>query len=316
MPIRVWKRFIYIVFLDVVRRGGRIMRSISDMLVAVRALVGKFLFAAISCLVFCVGFAGLLPMQTALAATTPAYVRVIHASPFVGTADVFVDGQSLLTSFEFASVTDYVPVPAGTHKIQIAVVGKGINAAVLTQDLTVEEGKVYTIAALGTSANALSLQAFEDDNQLSPSQARVRVYQLSPDGGSLNVSVGGDSSVTDMMAYPTASDYLNTDAGPCTFSLINSHSQLAPLTVNLGTQDITSIFVVGMFNGTPQAQFVYKQSAGVPGMPSTGNDPSPIADIVQPLSPLSLSLIGGVLVLSLIALRKWRQGGFKRTKTV
>src|ERR1022692_3502913 len=66
-----------------------------------------------------------------------SYVRVIHASPFVGTADVFVDGKLLLSSFQFASVTNYVPVPAGTHTIQISVVGKGIGASVLDQNLTV-----------------------------------------------------------------------------------------------------------------------------------------------------------------------------------
>src|ERR1051326_4176124 len=79
----------------------------------------------------------LLPMNTVFAQSN-AYVRVIHASPFVGTADVFVDGQKLLSSFQFAAITDYVPVPEGVHKVQIALVGKGINASVINQDLTVQ----------------------------------------------------------------------------------------------------------------------------------------------------------------------------------
>ena len=37
-------------------------------------------------------------------ADTPAFVRIIHASPYVGTADVFLDGQPLLTSFAFSSL--------------------------------------------------------------------------------------------------------------------------------------------------------------------------------------------------------------------
>src|SRR5712692_9185052 len=37
-------------------------------------------------------------------AATPAYIRVIHASPAVGTADVFVDGNLLLSSFAFGAV--------------------------------------------------------------------------------------------------------------------------------------------------------------------------------------------------------------------
>lgn len=73
-------------------------------------------------------------------ADSPAFVRVIHASPYVGTADVFVDGTKLLSSFAFGSVTGYVSVPPGPHKVQIALVGKGIGAAALTQTLAVTPG--------------------------------------------------------------------------------------------------------------------------------------------------------------------------------
>jgi hypothetical protein len=78
---------------------------------------------------------------------------VIHASPFVGTADVFVDGAKLLSSFQFGAVTDYVAVPSGAHMVQIAAVGKGVGAALLTKTLNVSSGLAYTVAALGTSPN-------------------------------------------------------------------------------------------------------------------------------------------------------------------
>src|SRR5579863_8070008 len=92
-----------------------------------------------------------------VSAATPAFVRIIHASPFVGTADVFVDGSKLLSSFQFGAVTDYVAVPSGAHTVQIAAVGKGIGAALLTQTLNATPGLVYTVAALGTSPTALTL---------------------------------------------------------------------------------------------------------------------------------------------------------------
>jgi hypothetical protein len=286
------------------------MQSICVRFSFVRVLLMKAFLAIASCLLLCSGFSSVFPIQTAAAATS-AYVRVIHASPFVGTADVFVDGQTLLTSFEFGSVTDYVPVPAGSHKIQIALVGKGLGAAVLTQNMTVEEGKMYTVAALGTSAGHLSLQGFVDDDSLDPAHARVRVYQLSPNAGSVDMSIGGDSSVTGM-TYPAASEYVNKDAGPCTFTLTNPHSSLPPLTTTLNTQVVTSVFLVGMFNQTPKAQLVYKQAQAIPGLPQTGNDPSPLADNEQPLSPASFFLLVGICMLTLIVLRKWRNGDFKR----
>src|SRR5689334_5399027 len=99
-------------------------------------------------------------------AASPSFVRVIHASPYVGTADVFVDGSKLLSSFAFGAVTDYVPVPAGPHKVQIALVGKGIGATVLSQTLTVTPGLAFTIAAIGAQPTNLSLKVFIDDNFL------------------------------------------------------------------------------------------------------------------------------------------------------
>src|SRR6266478_6278689 len=113
-------------------------------------------------------------------AQSSAFVRVIHASPDVGAADVFVDGARLLSSFQFGAVTNYVAVPAGPQKVQIALVGKGINAAVISQTLSVSPGAAYTVAAVGTQATGLSLEVFIDSNLLSPGTAKLRVYQLSP----------------------------------------------------------------------------------------------------------------------------------------
>src|SRR5260370_38415545 len=99
------------------------------------------------------GLALLVPLVTRAArpwVATPAYIRVIHASPAVGTPDVFVDGNLLLSSFAFGAVTDYVPLPAGPHKAQIALVGKGIGAAALTQPLDVQPGVVDTPTAIGS----------------------------------------------------------------------------------------------------------------------------------------------------------------------
>src|SRR5216683_4846664 len=82
-------------------------------------------------------------------AQSPSFVRIIHASPYVGTADVFLDGAKLLSSFAFGSVTGYASIPAGPHKVQIALVGKGTGAAVITETLAVTPGLAYTVAAIG-----------------------------------------------------------------------------------------------------------------------------------------------------------------------
>lgn len=257
------------------------------------ARVCRAVMVCIACLflvLYCV------PAKVA-SAQSNAYVRVIHASPFVGTADVFVDGTKLLSSFQFASVTDYVPVPQGNHKVQIALVGKGIDASVITQVLAIQPGYSYTVAALGDKPNALSLKVFVDNNQVVPNLPKVRVYYLVPDAGNVNVTVGGNEHLNNV-AYPSASDYLKEDVGPCTFSFNNTQfANTLPITVDLKANTVTSVFEVGLYNGSPKVQLVNKLAPGIPGLPNTGSAPV-IADAVLSQPWLSWLLI--VVLLALI----------------
>ena len=229
-------------------------------------------------------------------AQSPAFVRVIHASPDVGTADVFVDGAKLLSSFQFGSVTGYAAVPAGSHLVQIALVGKGINAAALSQTLSVSSGVAYTVAAIGTNATGLSLQVFVDNNLVAAGTAKVRVYHLSPGTGSVDVS-DGSSTVISGLSYPQASNYVNDAAGSYTFDVTSTQpSATLPLSQMLPVNTVTSIFAVGMYNGFPKLELVSAQVNGTPGLPQTGSNPNAVPTHSQ---PLSLWLLG---VLALVVL--------------
>ncbi len=217
-------------------------------------------------------------------AQSPSFVRVIHASPEIGTADVFVDGAKLLSSFQFGAVTGYVAVPAGPHKVQIALVGKGIGGSVITETLAVTPGVAY------------------DNNLLAPGTAKFRTYQLSPDGGSVTIATGG-KTVLSGLGYQGASNYLAIAKGGYTFDVTSpSNNMTLPLTATLSANSVTSVFVVGLYNGIPKAQLVSAQVTGLPGVPNTGSDPNAPAqpDHALPLTPwawyvvaLSLLLIGG-----------------------
>ena len=58
------------------------------------------------------------PHAGTASAWSKAFVRVVHASTAAGTVDVYVDGSKLLHDFTFGSVTGYVPVAAGSHRIK------------------------------------------------------------------------------------------------------------------------------------------------------------------------------------------------------
>jgi hypothetical protein len=162
-------------------------------------------------------------------------------------------------------------------------VGKGIDASVLDQNLTVSAGGVYTIAALGTQANALSLQVFVDNNSVAPDRAKVRIYHLAPDAGLASLNIGGDFLFNNV-SYIQTSPYVNEDIGPCPMTFADAqYSKTLERTADLQSNTITSVFAVGLFQGSPKIQLVLAQAPGIPGPPNTGSDPTPIqSPLVQP----------------------------------
>ncbi len=231
-------------------------------------------------------------------AATPAYVRIIHASPDVGTADVFLDGSKLLSSFAFGSVTDYAPIPPGPHKVQIALVGKGIGASAITQTLDVQSGMVYTAAAVGTAASGLSIEVFTDNNYIVAGKAKVRIYDLSPDAGPVSLS-SGSQNLLSSVTYQQASNYVALASGSYSFNVTASSTNVAlPLSESLGVNTVTSIFVVGLASGSPSIELSPSQVSGVPGLPGTGSDPAPLPDFVQsqPFIPWMLSILVAALL--------------------
>jgi hypothetical protein len=235
---------------------------------------------------------------------TPAYVRIIHASPDVGTADVFLDGNKLLSSFAFGSITDYAPIPPGPHKVQIALVGKGIGASALTQTLDVQPGMVYTAAAIGTAASGLSIEVFSDNNIIAAGKAKLRMYNLSPDAGAVSLSSGGQSLISSV-TYQQASDYTSLASGSYSFN-VSSASVSLPLSESLPTNTVTSIFVVGLANGSPRIELSPAQVNGVPGLPGTGSDPAPLPDTVQsqPVAPWIVAILLVALLSASFLLRR------------
>ncbi len=243
-----------------------------------------------------------------VSAESPAFVRIIHASPAVGTADVFLDGNKLLSDFGFGTVTGYATIPPGPHKVQIALVGKGPGASAINETLSVSPGVAYTVAALGAQESNLSLEVFIDNNQLTPGMSKVRFYHLSPGTGSVNAITNGQAIIQGL-TYQQASNYVDVQPGSYTFD-VNVSQPSAQLSVpaTLKANTVTSEFAVGIFNGTPKIQFVSSQVPGVPGLPKTGSDPNPAAapGSTLPSSTPGLWEILALLVVGSAALFTWR----------
>lgn len=239
-------------------------------------------------------------------ADTTAFIRVVHASPDVGTVDVFVDGNKMLSSFQYATVTGYVPLPAGQHWVQVALIGKGVGASVISQTIAVQAGQAYTVAALGTMATGFSLTVFKDDNMVVGNIAKVRVYHLSPGTGAVSV-VASKGTVVNDLSYPQASNYITVTPGNYTLNVTATQANTTiPVQATLKPWTVTSVFAIGLLNSTPKLQFVAAQVNGTPGLPGTGSDPNPAAaqqatGTASPASPVPVDIwLFGLLALMAI----------------
>ena len=222
-------------------------------------------------------------------AASPSFIRLVDASPAVGTMDVFVDGAKFLGNTMFATVTDYLQLPAGHHRVEAVLLGKGIGARVITQTLSVQPGTAYTVAAIGTKATGFSLQVFVDNNLMASGLAKVRFYHLSSGTGPLNIATGG-LTIPRALSYTQASNYLRLPAAPYTFMVSTSHPAFTLLDqLTLKTNTVTSIFIVGVFHGTPPLTFIQVQVEGLPGISGTGSDPNALAPGL-----LGVLVLGGI----------------------
>ncbi len=222
-----------------------------------------------------------------------ALVRVVHAAAGAGTVDVFVDGKGLISNFKFAEVTEYTNLPAGPHTIKVAPAGKGIDAAVITQDVTVKVNVEYTVAAVGSKDAGFSLSAFEDDNSVAGDMAKVKIYHLSPNAGPVNVSAD-DMGTLKGLTYKNTSTYLTLKPQSITFKVTATTPNVTvDVNASLEAGTVTSVFAVGLYKGDPALQFVTVKVNGLPGMPDTGSNPYALKSSTMPwmVSALALLLI-------------------------
>jgi LPXTG-motif cell wall-anchored protein len=88
--------------------------------------------------------------NNAAPAAGKAHVRFVHASPDAPAVDIAVanGGPILFSNVPFKGVGDYLPVDAGTYDLEARIAGTE-TVALSVPGVTLEEGTVYTIFAMG-----------------------------------------------------------------------------------------------------------------------------------------------------------------------
>ena len=142
-----------------------------------------------------------------------AKVRVLHSAPDVPAVTVYVNGNAAVPSLAPLAATDYLELPAGTYKVQVALAGQPASAAVLSTDITVQDGKQYTGYATGLLSNgSVKLGVLEDATRAPFGSSSLRLWHNSPDAPAVDVLVNGTPAATNV-AFGAISPYIPLPAG-------------------------------------------------------------------------------------------------------
>jgi len=140
---------------------------------------------------------------------SPPTVRVAHLARDTGPVDVYADGRLLARAIDFADVG--MPSPSSAGSVAFRVTRAGTDEALLTQTLTMEPGRGYTLTVYGDEDSppfperTLALLLLNDDASGLDTRREIRlavVHVASP------VIAGQLVSVT-----PTGNDLLASEFG-------------------------------------------------------------------------------------------------------
>ena len=121
-------------------------------------------------------------------ASTPAEVRVVHASPNAPAIAVVANGNTaapLVPTLSFPDFTPYFSVTPGSYALAIAPASNPAGT-LLTVSHDFNAGTVHSVYAIGTTS-ALSSLVTWDDNRRYATQARLRIVHAAPSAGLVDV---------------------------------------------------------------------------------------------------------------------------------
>ncbi|MDG4657723.1 DUF4397 domain-containing protein [Ectobacillus antri] len=209
----------------------------------------------------------------ALAGSSQAMVRIVHASPDAPAVDVVVDGKTAVQGAKFKDATDYLKLAPGSHKVEIYAAGTVAQGKpVISQNLSVEAGKSYTVAAINKLAD-LELLVINDETMTTPGKAKVRVGHLSPDAPAVDVAVKDGAVLFPNASFKAVTDFKEVD--PATLDLEvraagTNNAVLSLPSTTLKANTLYTVLAVGLLNGTPALDVIVLTNTAAPNMPKTG----------------------------------------------
>jgi len=198
-----------------------------------------------------------------------AQVRLVHAVPGAGSAELGLSGGTRSASVAFGEAGDFRSVPAGPARLELYPRGEEKVLTASSDDL--EPGRRYTVVALaGGSGAELRVLA---DGEAVPGKARLRMVHAAPELGEPDVSLDG-RTISSRTPYTTVTSYLTLEPGSYDLSADRPSGDGDPLLsmrdVPLAAGSASTAVVVGSRGEPTRAVLVADDTVGPDRPPDTG----------------------------------------------
>jgi hypothetical protein len=180
-------------------------------------------------------------------------VRVGHASPDAPNVDVWVDGAVVLSNVPFGAVSNYLPVPAGEHLVQVVPAG-AVSPVVISATLILDPDTDYSIVAIDTLANITPLVLVDNNADPAPGNAHVKFVHASPDAPAVDIAVAGGPVLFPNVAFGEAQGPLPVPAGAYDLEVRLAGTSTVVLAlpgVQLNGGIVYTVFAMGLAAGGP-----------------------------------------------------------------
>lgn len=213
----------------------------------------------------------------ASAATGSGWVRLAHLSPDTPSVNValtsFGDSRSMLklSDVGYGDVSNYQKVPAGRYVATMTPAGGGADSTPsITQAVNVEQGRAYTVAAVGTNDNLTGTVLDDDLTTPKAGSAKVRLLQASVSSPTTTVTAVGGPVLAQDATFGSSTGYATIKAGVWTLQVqAAGSSQPTDVKVTATPGSVNTIIVLDGKDGVVTAKAV-KDASAAPAQPKKG----------------------------------------------
>lgn len=162
-----------------------------------------------------------------------AYVRVVNASPGLGTYNVYANEQimnNITSAIPFGGTIAYKTFSPGKHTFKFTTAGS--ITSLFTKEISVNANEVSSYYLIGKPGQLDGLLVFDANQDVSLStKSFIRFINLSPDAPALDLNIVGAANVTTNKAYKAYSNYAEVEAKKYSFEIKDSATGVVKATL-------------------------------------------------------------------------------------